>query len=240
MKATTTLSPRQPISDPAMLTDLMQQLNACIQGMGYQLTPTPPAALLERKAQLRELRAALPARRLTIREGMLTAERQAALLRWQMGADGHVRLDTAQLRSMPFVRKIIYRPGLAKSGLTTKTASGWVIVLRDDEPIVRQRFSLCHEIKHILDDEAMERCGGGLYHSAGLTSDEAAERICDHFAACLLMPKTQLRRDWVSGQQDLGGLARRYHVSKAAMEVRLRTLGLLEPTPRCAYQPNLT
>jgi predicted transcriptional regulator len=221
------------------LAELTEQLNAYFAGIGYQLTPTPPTALLERRAQLRELRAALPERRLTIREGMVVAERQAALLRWQLGADTHASLNTTQLRSVTFVRQVIYRPGLAKSGLTTKTASGWVIVLREDEPIVRQRFSLCHEIKHILDDEAVEQLSDDLYHSAGVTSDEAAERICDHFAACLLMPKLQLKRDWSSGQQDTGGLARRYNVSKAAMEVRLRTLGLLEPTPRCAYQPNL-
>jgi Zn-dependent peptidase ImmA (M78 family) len=239
MKATT-LSPQRPASDTMTLAELTERLNSYFAGIGYQLAPTPPAAPLEHKAQLRELRAALPARRLTIREGMVVAERQAALLRWQIGADTHASLNTAQLRSVTFVRTIIYRHGMAKSGLTTKTASGWVVVLREDEPIVRQRFSLCHEIKHILDDRAVEQSGGGLYHSAGLTPDEAAERICDHFAACLLMPKIQLKRDWGSGQQDTGGLARRYNVSKAAMEVRLRTVGLLEPTPRCAYQPDLT
>lgn len=237
MKATTLL-PQRPVSDTMTLAELTEQLNSYFAGMGYQLTPTPPTALLERRAQLRELRAALPARRLTIREGMVVAERQAALLRWQIGADTHASLSTAQLRSLTFVRRIIYRPGMAKSGLTTKTASGWVIVLREDEPIVRQRFSLCHEIKHILDDKAVEQLGDDLYHCPGLKRDEAAERICDHFAACLLMPKIQLKRDWGGGQQDTGGLARRYNVSKAAMEVRLRTLGLLEPTPRCAHQPN--
>lgn len=239
MKATT-LSPQRPASDTMTLAELTEQLNSYFAGMGYQLTPTPPTALLERRAQLCELRAAIPARRLTIREGMVVAERQAALLRWQIGADGHASLNTAQLRSVTFIRQIIYRAGMAKSGLTTKTSSGWVIVLREDEPTVRQRFSLCHEIKHILDDEAVEQFGGGLYHAISLTTDEAAERVCDHFAACLLMPKIQLKRDWVNGVQDSQSLARRYNVSKAAMEVRLRTVGLLEPTPRCAYQPNLT
>lgn len=237
---TTTRSPRKPASDTITLTELTEQLKSYLAGLGFQLTSTPPVALLEHKAQLRELRAAMPSRRLTIREGMVVAERQAALLRWQLGADGHASLSTAQLHDVTFIRKIMYRPGMGKSGLTTKTTSGWVIVLREDEPIARQRFSLCHEIKHILDDEAMERVGGELYHSSGLTPDEAAERICDHFAACLLMPKIQLKRDWGSGQQDTGGLARRYNVSKAAMEVRLRTVGLLGPTPRCAYQPDLT
>jgi hypothetical protein len=239
MKATT-LSPQRPAADTMTLAELTEQLNSYFAGMGYQLAPIPPAAPLERRAQLRELRAALPTRRLTIREGMVVAERQAALLRWQIGADTHASLNTAQLCSVTFVRKIIYRPGLAKSGLTTKTAGGWVIVLREDEPIVRQRFSLCHEIKHILDDEAMEQSGGRLYQGTSLTPDGAAERICDHFAACLLMPKIQLKRDWVNGTQDSQSLARRYNVSKAAMEVRLRTVGLLEPTPRCAYQPDLT
>jgi Zn-dependent peptidase ImmA (M78 family) len=47
------------------------------------------------------------------------------------------------------------------------------------------------------------------------------------------MPKMLLRRDWTSGMQEPARLARRYHVSRAAMEVRLRQIGLIEPIPRC-------
>jgi Zn-dependent peptidase ImmA (M78 family) len=47
------------------------------------------------------------------------------------------------------------------------------------------------------------------------------------------MPTMLIRRDWADGLQDIAVLARRYDVSRVAMEVRLRQLGLLERTPRC-------
>jgi Zn-dependent peptidase ImmA (M78 family) len=188
---------------------------------------------LQGEEQLRELRAAMPRRRLTASEGLRIAERQAALLRWQLGVEGLPALTTELLTDLPFVT-VTYRERLAKSGLATKTARGWVIVLRADEPSVRQRFSLGHEIKHTIDDELLTQFPEGLYCTWGGRSGEGlAERVCDHFAACLLMPKLLLRRDWTSGTQEPARLARRYQVSNTAMDVRLRTLGLIEPTPRC-------
>jgi Zn-dependent peptidase ImmA (M78 family) len=198
-----------------------------------QLTSHHEHGLLMGAEQLRELRAAMPRRVLTLSEGLHIAERQAALLRWQLGAEVTPTLSTEALAKLPFLT-VTYRPGLAKSGLATKTVRGWVIVLRADEPNVRQRFSLGHEIKHTLDDELLARFPEGLYRTFGGERGEApAERVCDHFSACLLMPKLPLRRDWTSGLQDAARLARRYQVSKAAMEVRLRQLGLAEPIPRC-------
>jgi Zn-dependent peptidase ImmA (M78 family) len=122
---------------------------------------------------------------------------------------------------------------LAKSALATKTERGWVIVLRADEPLVRQRFSLAHEIKHLLDDELTTARRRLYVPSATHSTEEQTERVCDHFAACLLMPKMLLRRDWTSGIQEPLRLARRYQVSKTALEIRLRELGLSEPVPRC-------
>jgi IrrE N-terminal-like domain len=193
---------------------------------------------LEGDQQLRELRAAMPRRVLSPNEGLRVAERQASLLRWQLERSATPTLPTDALTGLPFLT-VTYRTALAKSGLATKTGRGWVIVLRSDEPPVRQRFSLAHEIKHALDDELLGRLPGGLYRSwDGRTADELAERVCDHFAGCLLMPKLLLRRDWTSGVQDVSVLARRYDVSRAAMDVRLRQIGLIEPTQRCGTTPS--
>jgi Zn-dependent peptidase ImmA (M78 family) len=82
---------------------------------------------------------------------------------------------------------------------------------------------------------AMSALSDGLYPATALyTAEERAERVADRFAAALLMPKLQIRRDWTDGLQEVGILARRYNVSRPAMEVRLRQLGLLAATPRCA------
>lgn len=196
-----------------------------------QLADVP--ATVSSHAQLRELRAAMPRRQLLIGEAKRIAERQAALLRWQLDQSDTPALPTASLAGLPFLT-VWFREGIGKSGLATKTVHGWMIVLRGDEPQVRQRFSLAHEIKHVLDDELMAEHGGRLYNAGTAHSGgEETERICDHFAACLLMPKISLRRDWANRIQDPLRLARRYQVSKAAMEIRLRVIGLIEATPRC-------
>lgn len=184
--------------------------------------------------QLRELRAALPRRALSGSEALQLAERQAWLLRWQVGYGERTALATEVLQRLPFLIDVSFRPGLARSGLATKTERGWAIVLHAGEPRVRQRFSLAHEIKHVLDDGLATQLQGGLYPAGGgFTAAERTEWICDYFAACLLMPKLLVRRDWTAGLQRIVPLARRYEVSTQAMRVRLEHLGLLEPVPRC-------
>jgi hypothetical protein len=59
------------------------------------------------------------------------------------------------------------------------------------------------------------------------------EALADYFAACLLMPKPLIREAWTAGVQDSFELAEIFAVSPAAIEVRLRQLGLSEPRPRC-------
>jgi Zn-dependent peptidase ImmA (M78 family) len=187
-------------------------------------------------AQLRELRAALPRRALRRAEALGLAERQAWLLRWQLGYGEIAALPTEALLGLPFLM-VSFRDQLARSGLATKTARGWAIVLHAGEPQVRQRFSLAHEIKHVLDDALLDEIRGPLYPATPSLSAEAwTERVCDHFAACLLIPKMLVRGDWTSGLQHTGRLARRYHVSAQAMRIRLEHLGLLDPVPRCGSE----
>jgi Zn-dependent peptidase ImmA (M78 family) len=190
--------------------------------------------LLEAPEQLRELRAALPRRPLQVAEGLILAERQAWLLRWQLGYGVRTAMPTEVLRRLPFLIEVSFHADLARSGLATKTKVGWAIVLHAGEPRVRRRFSLAHEIKHVLDDALLAELHGALYRAGGgFTAARRAEQVCDHFAACLLMPKLNLRRDWTSGMQLGTQLARRYDVSAQAMQIRLEHLGLVEPVARC-------
>jgi hypothetical protein len=177
---------------------------------------------------LERLRALVPDRSLTATEARFIAERQAGLLLDELGIEMPA-VPHQLLAELPFLI-VARRSDLPTSGLTTRTDSGWVVVLRSSEAEVRQRFSLAHELKHVLDDPFI----GRLYPRLGRASaDERAERICDYFAACLLMPRSWLTRDWCGGLQNLARLAGRYRVSRRAMEVRLTELGLLEPIPRC-------
>ena len=182
---------------------------------------------------LARLRAMVPRRGLGWREAEQLAERQANRLRAQLDVLGPA-LREEDIASLPWLT-IARREDLPTSGVATKTDFGWLIVLKGNEPLVRQRFSLAHELKHVLDDEIIDRPDGGLYPSiGGYSSHERAERVCDRFAAALLIPKPVLRADWADGLQDIAKLAKRYDVSRAAMRVRLSQLGLIEATPRCA------
>ena len=177
------------------------------------------------------LRALVPRRPLGIREAEGVAERQANRLRAELQVLGPT-ITEDDLASLAWLT-ITRREGFPTSGMATKTNFGWIIVLNAEEAMVRQRFSLAHEIKHVLDDGLIDLAGGLYPTTRGYSADERTERVCDRFAAALLMPKVLLRADWADGLQDIAKLARRYHVSRAAMTVRLSQLGLTEPTPRC-------
>lgn len=117
------------------------------------------------------------------------------------------------------------------SGATEWSHGRWLIVLNGAEPHVRQRFSLAHEFKHVLDSSFIRV----LFPLVGdLTSHERAEAICDYFAACVLMPRIWLKRAWAGGSQDVRTLSRRFDVSRqATMRLRLQQVGLAEPGARC-------
>jgi Zn-dependent peptidase ImmA (M78 family) len=179
---------------------------------------------------LERLREIVPRRGLSPAEARYIAERQAATLIAHAGLE-QPDVHESIVSDLPFVR-VTHRAGFPTSGMATQTRSGWVIVLRAEEAKVRQRFSLIHEFKHVLDDPFIE----WLYPTKnGYSPEDRAERICDYFAACVLMPRTWIKRDWAGGGiQDIDRLARRYHVSRVAMAVRLSELGLIGPRPRCA------
>jgi Zn-dependent peptidase ImmA (M78 family) len=194
------------------------------------MTPTTIKTTTQTAGLLARLRELVPRRGLSPAEARQVAERQAAIL-IAYAAVEKPAVDESIVTDLPFLA-VTHRPGFPTSGMATQTDSGWVIVLRAEEAKVRQRFSLIHEFKHVLDDPFIE----WLYPTKnGYSPEDRAERICDYFAACVLMPKMWVKRDWASGGiQDIARLARRYRVSQVAMAVRLAELHLLPPTPRCA------
>ena len=218
------------------------ELTSTLNALGLR-APRPIDAIeheLDDQARtlLDRLRALTPRHPLTHSQAVRLAERQAGVLRRELGFSRAAKLATDALEDLPFAT-VTYRPGFPTSGMATHTGLGWVIVIRGDEAQVRQRFSLAHELKHVVDDCFMHQKTGpladGLYpEQQGYPAHERIERVCDAFAAALLMPKVMLRRDWTNGIQSIAELARRYGVSRPAMEIRLRSLGLLAPTPRCA------
>lgn len=116
------------------------------------------------------------------------------------------------------------------SGASHWAAGRWLVAISGSEPATRQRFSVAHEFKHILDHRFVQLIYSGLPEKE---RHEMVEQVCDYFAGCLLMPRPWVKRIYCSGVQHIPELAQMFGVSTAAMTVRLNQVGLVDPTPRC-------
>lgn len=177
---------------------------------------------------LAALRGLVPNRRLSTGEALRIAELQANRLRDYLDIDG-AALASEAICELPRIA-VEHDPDLPVSGSAHWNAHQWVITLNASEPVPRQRFSMLHELKHIVDHTTR-------HHLYGRDGDPAArqraEWAADHFAACALMPKRWVKRLWGEGHQNTTGLAADFGVSTQAMRYRLHELGLTEPPARC-------
>lgn len=187
--------------------------------------PTTPSLL-------RSLRAVVPHRDTTFDEALQVAELQATKLLELLRQDSVSESDFA---AMPRLR-IVREGGLLVSGMSHWSGTHWIITLNAADSLARQRFTLLHEFKHILDHGQTTT----LYASRHRKSpSERAELAADYFAGCALVPKRQLKAAWGNGIQALDELAEHFAVSEPAIAVRLSQTGLdapFDPLPaaRCA------
>lgn len=175
-------------------------------------------------AQVRDV---VPIRPLTRHESIVLAEQQAQRLLELLGITEPPVLEDAiaQLARI----EVVHKSPWPASGATQWVKGRWLIVLNGSEPTVRQRFSLAHELKHIIDHPFIDT----LYHGIDFTDRaEWIEQVCDYFAGCLLMPRTWLNRAWANTGHDQRAMATLFHVSQAAMTTRLRQTGLLQTVTR--------
>lgn len=99
------------------------------------------------------------------------------------------------------------------------------IYVNNTHPIVRQRFTVAHEVAHfILHRELLDLEGGTPLYRTG-TSRDIIERQADALGASILMPKQAVQKLYET-VKDANILARVFNVSKDAMEIRLNNLGL--------------
>lgn len=198
----------------------------------YPIGPVLAGTLVDDINVLDILRRLQPGRAVSWSEAHSVAERQAMLL-----------LDLVHVDEPPVPQFVICNlPGIFVdwcedwpiSAMAIQAPSHWRIVVKADEPVWRQRFSLAHELKHVIDDPVIDRL---WLHRPAAQRQERAERLCNWFAACLLMPRPWIKRDWCGGMQKICDLSRRYYVSEEAMSTRLSEIGLapitlaVEPGP---------
>lgn len=193
------------------------------------------AAAAHEQSVLAELRALVPNRPLTPSETLRIAELQAnhLLRRFEIDTDA---VPEEIISELPRIQ-VVQERQLPVSGAAHWNGRYWVITISADEPTFRQRFSLMHEFKHVLDHTTKQF----LYRDRPFqTAAQQAERVADYFAACLLMPKKVVKRLWYQGNQNITGLAAALRVSPQAARFRVDQLGLTEPPRRCNWPPTRT
>jgi Zn-dependent peptidase ImmA (M78 family) len=202
--------------------------------MHNTITSTPTSGAPSVLATLRTL---LPARRLHLSEALQRAELQASrLLQLRGVTDPAVPAEI--VTSLPRIM-IDYDPDLprhAASGVSDWDAHrrAWVISVNPDEPATRQRITILHEYKHII-DHYHPGLGGRLPRTIyGLTP---VEYIAEYFAGCVLMPRTWVKAAYCDGIQHPVELARLFDVSPRAMTVRLEQIGLIEHAAPATQPP---
>jgi hypothetical protein len=183
--------------------------------------PTSRAASPQERGVLAILRALMPRRLLTTREGELIAELQANRL-LELAGLPQAPVPTELITELPRIA-VRVDPTLPVSGSAQWVSGRWLLSINGREPWTRQRFSLAHELKHVLDHPYVDVVYAG---------NQQAEYLADYFAACLLMPRRYVKRAWSDGVQSLGALSAHFGVSERAMAVRLQYLDLRPPLPR--------
>jgi Zn-dependent peptidase ImmA (M78 family) len=119
--------------------------------------------------------------------------------------------------------------GAQKSAEIRRNEDGsYFIVVDENEPYTRQRFSIAHELAHyILHQEKLKESGTLNRDSA----NSEIEQQADQLAIETLMPKDKVesyirKKGWHRlNQSILNKIARQFEVSPAAAAIRLRELG---------------
>jgi predicted transcriptional regulator len=113
-------------------------------------------------------------------------------------------------------------PLKAYHGAIWHQPDGWVIQVTDADTAATVRFTVFHEVFHIL---AHSRASP-VFRKRGSIVGSFNELLADYFALCTLMPREWIAEKWAK-VRDLDRMAEIFAVPKSAMCIRLRQLGLL-------------
>jgi Zn-dependent peptidase ImmA (M78 family) len=182
----------------------------------------------ETASVLSALRTLLPGRKIFLNEALRIAERQAERL-LRLRDVTALPVPTKIVTGLPRIRLEADAdlPRHAASGVSNWNARrrSWIISVNPDEPATRQRLTVLHEYKHII-DHYHPGLGGRLPRTIyGLTP---VEYIAEYFAGCVLMPGRTVKTAFYDGIQRPHELAELFDVSPRAIEVRLSQLGLAD------------
>ena len=154
----------------------------------------------------------------TVEDGELTAARIRRA--WNLG--GGPIPNMAELLEEHGIKVLKLDFPWAVDGLTcfvhrTDETTVPVVVCSTGESIERQRFTLAHELGHLVMD---------------IPAGMPEEKICDRFASALLVPENELVREVGRRRLDFGfgelvEIKKIFGVSAAALVIRMRDLGII-------------
>lgn len=113
-------------------------------------------------------------------------------------------------------------PLKAHHGAIWCLSDSWVIQLKNDDTPARQRFTLFHEMFHIL-----AHCRASpVFRKAGVREGSFNEALADHFAGRILAPRKWVKEKWEE-VKDLNQMAEIFEVPNTVMWLGLRGMNLI-------------
>lgn len=161
-------------------------------------------------------------------------EQMASSARRSMDLGGRPAMSLAEVVQERFgVMLFLDDLGSRGSAACVRTDSDAAVLLNRNEAPWRRRYSLAHELFHLVTwDAVMDSWPRGNHHT---TRPDRVEELANVFASALLLPGDDLRGEFQSrfegrdpSDPELVNMARAYGVSTSALLWRLRTLGLME------------
>jgi len=135
----------------------------------------------------------------------------------------HLRLNLDELARL-FNAEIVYTDSINVSGSTVQNPDGsWTIVINGEEPEYRNRFTIAHEIGHLV-LWSLEK-----NNNFSTQQNSTYEKLADWFAVELLMPRNEVY-EAVKEKLTLQEICEFFRVSKTCAVLRLKELGF-EVTP---------
>lgn len=136
-------------------------------------------------------------------DNLVQVEQSAETLRdhWHLGLNPVPDLiDTLEAQGMMVIVTRVDSGGKL-DGMAGRIAAAPFVVVSREQPGDRQRFTLAHELGHLLLEGRIEQ--GLLDAVGGRTPEAALEKLCNHFAGAFLLPRQAIRERLGEHRQNL-------------------------------------
>lgn len=136
----------------------------------------------------------------------------------------------AQVLGVPV--ELTSKPGWSGALYVNEADAKVTIWLRAEDTPLRQRFTLAHELGHLLlrhDSPVRDESGGGMIFRDTTYFGSPNEAAANTFAAQLLMPRAWVRTYGGMFNWDIAAMAQAFEVSPEAMRIRVDSINLGRP-----------